>query len=185
MPTSCPKQIPSVLQALLDIKPAPRTLLDVGFGCGKYGVLAREYLTVWDHYFEPWGSVPLRLTGIEIHEQYVGAIARATYDEIRVGNALEVVPTLGRYDACLLIDTLEHFSHEDGGRLLSLLAERSKRTIVAIPAIFRPTLKVWDNPHEVHQCTWTPEELTAYGIVQVFRHDAALVVRIDHDEVPQ
>jgi hypothetical protein len=97
--------------------------------------------------------------------------------------------TQGATDAPVLVD------HGHRARLLKavlrvegqhwLLAERSKRTIVAIPAIFRPTLKVWDNPHEVHQCTWTPEELTAYGIVQVFRHDAALVVRIDHDEVPQ
>ena len=183
MPTSCPKQIPFIVQALLDVKPAPVRILDVGFGCGKYGVLAREYLQVWNHYFERWMSVPLHLTGIEIHKQYVGAIARATYDEILIGDAQKIVPGLDRFDACMLVDTLEHFDHENGERLLTAIAAHARQTVIGIPAVFRPTLPVWGNDHEVHRCAWTPEEFEAFGAVTVYRHDDALVVRIEHREV--
>jgi hypothetical protein len=180
MPTSCPRQIPFILAALLEITPAPKRILDVGFGCGKYGVLAREYLQIWNHYFEDWGSVPLHLTGIESHEQYLGPIARAAYDRILVGDALEIVPTLESYDAALLIDTLEHFTPEEGGRLLSLLAERCGTTIVALPTVYVRTLPVWGNEREVHRCTWTVEHLRQFGDVAVHRNDDALVARIIH-----
>jgi hypothetical protein len=180
MPTSCPRQIPFILKALLDIKPAPLSLVDVGMGCGKYGLLAREYLTVWDHYFEEWGSVPLHLAGIEYHPLYIGPTQRAIYDEIHIGDALGILPTLGRFDAALLVDTLEHFDHRAGERLLEELGRHVRETIIGIPAVFRPTLPVWGNDLEVHKCAWVIAEFEWFGDVQVYRNDDALVLRLTH-----
>jgi hypothetical protein len=46
MPTSHPSQLNEILEVVL--KTRPRSVIDVGVGFGKYGVLCREYLEFWD-----------------------------------------------------------------------------------------------------------------------------------------
>jgi hypothetical protein len=46
MPTSHPYQLNEIID--LAMKVDPKSVLDVGVGFGKYGVLLREYLELWD-----------------------------------------------------------------------------------------------------------------------------------------
>ena len=176
MPTSHYTQIPAVIQAIIETKPS--TLLEIGIGCGKWGILAREYLDVWDRYLEPWGSHHTTIVGIEIHRQYADSPGWAAYDAIHLGDARDIVPTIGTFDCALMVDVLEHFEHEDGEALLRTLLEHCGSVIVAIPAGFFPTIEVWDNPHEIHRAGWTVAEFETLGSVTVYRNEDSLVVRI-------
>lgn len=179
MPTSHYKQIPTIVETAIALK--PRSVLEVGIGCGKYGALLREYLTVWDHYFEPWGSVQLRIDGIEIHELYASSPAWACYDHVLIGDARELVPTLTtRYDLALMVDVLEHFEPAAGVELLEALLNAADAVLVGLPATFVPTVEVWHNPHEIHRAGWTAQELEAAGFaVELVREEdfRVMVVR--------
>ena len=57
----------------------PRSILDVGCGFGKYGMLLREYLDVWHERYdkERW---QVRIVGIEAFEQYRNPFAQRDGD---------------------------------------------------------------------------------------------------------
>ena len=46
MPTSVPYGVPIIAGAARQLR--PKSVLDVGIGFGKYGMLFREYLDIWD-----------------------------------------------------------------------------------------------------------------------------------------
>lgn len=170
MPTSHYKQIPAIIETAIALN--PRSILEVGIGCGKYGALLREYLTVWEHYFEPWGSVALRIDGIEIHPLYQSSPAWACYDAVTVGDAREIVPQLAeRYDMALMVDVLEHFSPAEGAALVAALIEKASALLIGVPAFFIPTVEVWGNPHEIHRSEWTAEGLRTLGFQVELIHD--------------
>lgn len=175
MPTSHYKQIPAIIEAAIAL--APRSILEVGIGCGKYGALLREYLTVWDHYFEPWGSVPLLIDGIEIHELYASSPAWSCYDNVTIGDARELASLLGRrYDMALMVDVLEHFDHDDGYALVRSLLEHVDALLIGVPAVFIPTVEVWSNPHEVHRCSWSAADLPGLTVETLHDDDFRLMV---------
>lgn len=170
MPTSHYKQIPAIIETAIALN--PRSILEVGIGCGKYGALLREYLTVWEHYFEPWGSVALRIDGIEIHPLYQSSPAWACYDTVTMGDAREIVPSLTDvYDMALMVDVLEHFDPADGATLLAALLEKVSVLLIGVPATFSETVEVWGNPHEVHRSGWTAEDVQALGFAVELVHD--------------
>jgi len=67
MGTSDASNIPFVVAELQRLQ--PQSILDVGMGFGKWGVLAREYLDVWGGRCRP-ADWRLRLEGVEIHAPY-------------------------------------------------------------------------------------------------------------------
>jgi len=116
MPTSHLHQLSHIVEAIDVLN--PRTMLDVGVGFGKYGVLAREFLELRDgrSRYDDWQR---RIDGIEVFEGYLTPLHRFVYDEIHIGNAIDVLPTLPAvYVLAWLVDGLEHFSKSDGDMVL-------------------------------------------------------------------
>ena len=129
MPTSHPYQLDDILQLIIET--APQSLLDVGVGFGKYGVLAREYLELWDENkaYNKWSH---RIDGIDIFTSYLTPLHDFIYDKIYIGNAIKILPEIDlNYDLILLIDILEHFEKDDGIKLLRLARERAKNLIIS------------------------------------------------------
>jgi hypothetical protein len=149
MPTSHYLQISKIIEVISLLR--PQSILDVGIGYGKYGILSREYL-------EPWTDHPLtrsiRIDGIEAFPAYVGPGQRYYYDQIYFGNALDVLPTIDSYDLILLIDVLEHFSYGDGLRLLELCASKSRHVLIATPFDIDIQEAVFGNEFERHRFQW-------------------------------
>jgi SAM-dependent methyltransferase len=114
----------------------PQSVLDIGVGFGKYGFLMREYLEVWSGAGD-YGQWQRRLEGIEAFEKYVTPLHRYIYDRVHIGDALDVLPRLpGPFDLGLLIDVIEHFSREDGERLLSECDRVGRTVLIASPRLF-------------------------------------------------
>src|ERR1700675_2191381 len=101
MPTSHYAQIGKIVEMMFLLR--PRSVLDIGIGYGKYGVLAREFLEFWLEY-KPYQERKIKIDGIEAFPEYVNAGHRYYYDEIYIGNALNIVSGLGQYDLILIID---------------------------------------------------------------------------------
>ena len=162
MPTSFYYQIEAVLELILLTQ--PKSLLDIGIGFGKYGFLAREYLDLgdWDTHYE--GKRSLRIDGIEGFPDYVKSLQREIYDNIYLGDALALLPTLDtRYDLALLIDVLEHFDYDNGVKLLKLVLEKSRNVIISTPIDIGHQGTVFGNELETHRFQWRPKHLTQFG----------------------
>lgn len=161
MPTSSTHIIPVVCDMLQ--RRAPRRILDIGIGLGKYGMLAREYSDVTGSR-EPGETV---VDGIEIFAPYIGPIQRAIYGDIFIGDAVNVLPKLGRYDFAICVDVLEHMERERGVQLLEGIKAVSESAIVTTPVKMLPQGAAWGNVHETHVCQWSEFQLKCFGRVQM------------------
>ena len=159
MPTSSLHQISDIVEMI--VAADPRSVLDVGVGFGKYGVLAREYLELLDGraVYADWRR---RIDGIEIFSDYLTGLHRSVYDRIMVGDAAEILPTVPdhEYDLVLLVDVLEHFTPAVGERVLDASLRAGRNVIVSTPLRFF-TQEGFGNPHEQHRSHWTRADLLA------------------------
>src|SRR6185436_19444562 len=100
MPSSRPNTIPTVVHLVRQLQ--PESILDVGVGFGKWGHLFREYTDIQDSERDPAryqrGNWRVRIDGIEGCAAYLTDMHRFIYNEIHLGDALEILPRLPPYD---------------------------------------------------------------------------------------
>lgn len=110
-----------ILDAVFQRRERIQRALDVGVGFGKYGLLRREYLELWDgrEKFRPEDWLR-RIDGIEIKANYILSHHRNINSQIYIGEALEIIQKFpsGSYDLVLIADVLEHFKKAKGFELL-------------------------------------------------------------------
>lgn len=162
-----PSSLPATIQHIIKFyeKELPSRILDVGFGWGKYGLLAREYLN---------GKVDLeRLDGIEVWKPYIGPIQRAIYDNIYEIDVRNFVPEIN-YDLVLMVDVIEHMDKSDGLEVFNKLRSITKYIIVSTPMGFSYQGEEFNNPYEVHRSGWMPNEFD--NTVQVLSNDMQFVL---------
>jgi hypothetical protein len=145
VPTSEHAQIPYVVDAI--VREAPASVLDVGCGWGKYGVLVREY------------TQAARVDAIDVNPPRY-----PVYNQVYLGDLARLPDVLPadapRYDLALLLDVIEHFEKEGGSRLLDQLCARSRRVLVTTPWGFRPQ-EIPGQPFETHRSGWRPWDLSS------------------------
>lgn len=163
MPVSAYNQLSAIADLIVRIN--PMKTLDVGMGFGTYGMLVREYLDLWDTANEAKAYTWKRkLDGIEIFEEYVTPAHRFLYDEIFIGDARAVVPSLkGRYDLAIFADVIEHLPHDDGRALLSALLVVAGTVLVATPRNAKAQGALYGNEHERHVSQWREEDFRQFG----------------------
>ncbi len=149
------------------------SVLDIGIGFGKFGFLAREYTDVRLGRYFNWKT---RIDGIEIFEKYITHLQREIYNNIYIGNAIDILPTLGRYDMIICSDVLEHFSEQDGTVLLDLIKDRCKFALIATPVTVLHQEALYNNEHERHISNWSKEILSNWG--EVFQFENAYLLEI-------
>ena len=161
MPSSNHNQISKIMDLVTALN--PQSVLDIGVGFGKYGVLCREYLELWDGR-EDYKKFLRKIDGIEAFTEYLTPLHEFIYNKIYIGNALDVLGQLdGGYDLVLLIDVLEHFDKKDGEILIKKILSRSKGMIISIPKDIGVQEDVFCNPYEQHKASWTKKELSRFG----------------------
>jgi len=171
MPCSRPTVLAPMCNRIMEKN--PMSVLDIGFGFGKFGFLAREYTDVRLGRYFNWKT---RIDGIEIFEKYVTNLQREIYNNIYIGNAIDILPTLGCYDMIICSDVLEHFSEQDGTVLLNLIKDRCKFALIATPVTVLHQEALYDNENERHISAWSKEILSNWG--QVFQFENAYLLEI-------
>jgi 2-polyprenyl-3-methyl-5-hydroxy-6-metoxy-1,4-benzoquinol methylase len=170
VPTSNPDAVSFVAAAIL--KADPKSVLDVGIGFGKYGFLAREYSDVCRLRYFAWET---QVDGIEIFKKYIGNIQRSIYNNIYIGDALDVLkesytdmeyairPLLPYYDILICSDMLEHLKPTAGYEFLELCKMRAKQSIIIVPQNPSKQQPHYGNEHERHLSGYTKNFLLKYG----------------------
>lgn len=160
MPTSRIQHLPYLMDQVLAMK--PRSILDAGIGWGRMGVMFREFTDIWAGHYDTWKT---RIDGIEIFPDYIGMLQHLIYDNIYIGDALDILPTLQKYDLIYLGDVLEHFNRKDGLILLGHLKAHSKRLIIATPLKVSEQGAVFGNSHETHLSQWSMDDFPGAHMV--------------------
>jgi cyclopropane fatty-acyl-phospholipid synthase-like methyltransferase len=142
MPSCSPEVIPEIIQKVREIK--PNTILEIGVGCGKWGLLCFEYLKFWH------GVTPT-IDGVEVFPEYKNpayGIYRTVYydDIINIENSIRIES----YDLVLAIDVIEHIEKEKARNILN----KAKRYLVSTPGYWNAQGAVFGNEHERHVCLW-------------------------------
>lgn len=158
MPTSHYRKIPNILEIVTTLN--PNSILDVGTGFGKYGVLCREYLELWDG--KEQYTFLRRIDGIEIFKKYITPLHDYIYNNIYIGNVLEM-DDIPQYDLVLLIDIIEHIEKQQGKQLIKRLLEKNKAVLIATPKKPAIQKEMFNNPHESHISKWTEEDFSTLG----------------------
>jgi hypothetical protein len=132
----------------------PGKLLDIGIGFGKYGFLAREYLELWNDIgdYNKWER---QIDGIEAFEPYITPVHKFIYNNVFLGNAIEILPDLkDKYDLILMIDVFEHFTYQDGLKLLGECRKKGKNILISVPIEMSAQEAVYGNEFETHKYPW-------------------------------
>ena len=171
MPSSHPQQINEIVETIKLLK--PKSVLDIGVGFGKYGMLAREYLELWDE-GKDYDKRDIRIDGIEAFEKYITDLHKYIYDNIYTGNALDVLPNLEqKYDLILIIDVLEHFSYEEGMKLLKLCKEKGKNILISIPKEIGHQDAIFENKFEEHKFQFEQKHISSLGDTAFIPNEAS------------
>ena len=170
MPSSRPHSIPFVISLVTQIN--PDSILDLGVGFGKWGVLFREYTDIIKSELDPpryqrenW---KIKIEGIEGFAPYITPLHNYIYDAIYIGDILEILPTLGKYDLVFIGDVIEHFPKEQGKRLIRLALEHTNRYLILTTPRFetnQPALCA--NELERHRSLWTAKDFRALAPAEV------------------
>lgn len=159
MPSSHPYQLNEILEIIIETN--PRKLLDIGIGFGKYGFLSREYLELWDP-DGVYGTNKRQIDGIEAFEAYVTPLHKLIYDHIYIGDAKDILPAISsKYDLILMIDVFEHFSKEDGLKVLDECRRLGRNVLISVPRIMSIQEDVHGNPYETHRYNWKRKDFSS------------------------
>ncbi|MEM2175566.1 MAG: hypothetical protein QXI58_08120 [Candidatus Micrarchaeia archaeon] len=180
MPTSYHYQLSQIVELI--ILTDPSSLLDIGTGFGKYGVLAREYLELWGSRTKEYGKWERRIDGIEAFEGYITPLHRFVYDNIYIGEAFEIVSQLQqRYDLVLLIDVIEHFEKTKGIEFVKKILKIGKNIIISTPKGEFPQDKIFNNPFEIHKSTWKKKDFKRFGEHFFIKNERSIICYIGED----
>jgi SAM-dependent methyltransferase len=182
VPGSRYEQIEVIVDLMVRLE--PRSVLDVGIGNGLYGLLIRQYVDGSGPFDGGRAEARTRLDGIEIFEGYLTGVQRTVYDDIRVGDALEILPGVpsGEYDLALALDVIEHLPDPKGGDLLRQLRRVARHVIVTSPRGEFPQGALFGNEHETHVSTWPPERLRKASAAVIVPHPFISIALFTDDQ---
>ncbi|MCK4341966.1 MAG: hypothetical protein KAY37_09615 [Phycisphaerae bacterium] len=165
MISSAWQNIPFCVDALLKI--APRNVLDVGVGFGRWGMIVREFCEVW---LPATGrqNGRVHIEGIEAVAECITAHHKEFYDELHVAEAADVFDDLtGPWDLTIFGHVLEHMPRDVALKLLRAAVERSQYVLVNVTlgAVY-PQPESPANPYERRESNWESADFSAFPVVR-------------------
>ena len=165
MPFSLPHAITPIVAKMITVYKEINSVLDLGCGFGKYGVLCRETFDIFAgrYKLESWRT---RIVGVEIYPEYITSFQKTIYSEIIIKDALTYLKeTKEKFDMILCLDVIEHLPKEQGKELVKeILAHHNKLVFITTPNGYMPQGALYNNEHETHRCGWTVEEFKELGL---------------------
>jgi len=153
--TSSPEAIPHIIRWMWGIK--PKSILDIGFGNGKYGFLAREYLQITVESMT--GELShLEIDGIDAYSGAISEINKNIYDSVKIGK-IEDIEIKKTYDLILWIDVLEHIDKNTALYTLKRNLDNGRQHIISTPLeFFKEDIKI-NMEYDNHKSLITLEDI--------------------------
>jgi hypothetical protein len=141
----------------------PHSILDIGVGFGRWGILFREFLEVWDgaRYDGNWERI---IDGVEIFPGYLKEYHKYFYNNIHIGDALDYLQKTDiNYDLINCGDVIEHMNKETGLKFIELAMKKATYVLINIPVGRNwPQQGTVENPFEAHRSIWYNNDFTKF-----------------------
>ena len=162
MPLSLPYNIHQISETVWRHK--PKSIVDVGCGFGKYGVIFREYLDVMECRLKKkdW---QYRIDAVEVFKDYITPIHQHVYNNIYIGDITKGYPWPAdvQYEMMFLGDVIEHFTLADAITVIDNF--KGKWILISTPIAKCASINCNDkfvrrlgNKHEQHVYEWLEED---------------------------
>lgn len=145
----------------------PRSILDVGIGFGRWGIISREFLDVWNGRVDK-NSWNIQIEGIEAFPANIENYHKEFYSKIWEEDARDFFKSCStNYDLVIFGDVLEHFYKDEGYKLLDTALHLAEHVMINIPIG-----ENWEqgclygNEYEEHKSEWEVEDFNRYLIVR-------------------
>ncbi len=150
----------------------PKSILDIGTGFGRWGILFREFLEVWgDNNIS--GKWKRRIDGVEIFPDYIKSYHKYFYDNIFIEDAYEFMKKSDyRYELINCGDVIEHFEKKKAIELINMCLEKSDYLLINIPIGSNwKQGAVNNNEYERHRSGWSRADFSAYknSLIKYFK----------------
>jgi hypothetical protein len=146
----------------------PDSILDIGAGFGRWGILSREFLDVWDdgNYTGEWKR---RIDAVEIFDNYVKPYHSYFYDNVFREDAIGFVGNCkDKYDLIICGDVIEHFQKEEGKKFIDSCLRIGKHVMINIPVGDNwEQAAINDNKHEIHRSVWQVSDFSGYRFKKI------------------
>ena len=180
MPSSQHYHISKIMDVIIHLN--PMSILDIGTGFGKYGVLCREYLELWDGRHN-YSQFLRRIDGVEVFGDYITPLHKFVYNNIYINDIMEVLDKIEfRYNLVLLIDVLEHFEKHQGETLLRKILHTSDGVLISTPKEPSSQKDAFGNIHETHRSRWTKDDLNKLGPNLFMKDRVSHIAYLGNDE---
>ncbi len=158
MGTSNWQNIPFCINAIRRIQ--PKKILDVGIGFGRWGILSREFLELWQGrtHIKEW---EIQIDGVEIFKTNIEGYHNYFYSNIFNEDIFDYLfRTQDDYDLIILGDVLEHFEREKANELIDLCLIRTNYIILNLPLGDNwQQGELYNNPYERHLSFWSKKDI--------------------------
>lgn len=148
----------------------PQKILDFGIGFGRWGILSREFLEIWDkgNYSGKWENV---INGVEIFEDYIKPYHYYFYDNIFLAEGYEWIKSCKEnYDLIIFGDVLEHFDKKTAEEIINFSLTFSRFILINIPIGNNwEQDAINDNKFEIHKSTWFIKDFKKYNFFHIER----------------
>ncbi len=152
---SYPENVPFILKAIEDVK--PKTVLDIGPGLGKYGLMIREKDFEWQ--IEQGIDVPTDKVQIDCADITPFFLERAAlkhiYNNVYNKSLFDWQAKELDYDLILLIDVIEHY---DIQQIKDWLYKVKARVLLSTPKNTVMFTRHLFNDSNHHKSQWRPQD---------------------------
>jgi 2-polyprenyl-3-methyl-5-hydroxy-6-metoxy-1,4-benzoquinol methylase len=169
--------MPESISHIVDlvIRLDPESILDVGIGYGKWGVLCREYTDIRHGRYgrKQWR---VKIDGIEIFRDYTNPVWDS-YSRVIIADATKVAATMKNYDLVLLLDIIEHFEKQQAIELIQECQKQNRAVIINTPNGKYEQGACFGNVREAHRSFFTKEDFPDWECKLIANNLIALWVR--------
>jgi hypothetical protein len=159
-----------------------KSILDIGVGFGKWGLLIREYFDLRPDEKKGYDDWSIRLDGIEANEKYLTPVHDYIYDHIFVGEAIDILSNNNLYyDLILGIDVIEHFTKTKGLEFLNLCRNRGRTVFINTPNIYYKLQREYFNRYMMHNSGWDADDFAKLGARYVWHCDLYVLALFTED----
>jgi hypothetical protein len=148
----------------------PASILDVGAGFGRWGILSREFLEIWDecNYSDTW---KINVDAVEIFGDYIKPYHSYFYDNVYTENAVGFINnTDKKYDLIICGDVIEHMEKNEGEKFIEDCLKHCRYILINIPIGNK-----WEqginnnNEYEAHKSIWRNSDFGKYPYRKIKR----------------
>lgn len=184
MASSFSAQIPAIIHLLQKL--APKSVLDIGKGFGKYGFLIHEYLGIDNtKRLNPSLSMAqqsaVKIDAVEVDDDLMLPHLNQFYNEAFFGDVFSIYKNLDNYDLILMVDVIEHLEKEKAIELLKYFISKNSKILIATPIHFFQQ-ELYKSDYEHHVSHWAPGDFKKLGYTDYQHFDGGAVYLLSKEE---